>query len=200
MTGLESLISLLDDLVAALSSQLPLQIGAWLLVWVFAWSGTSKLLHPATAAQALVDFRVTRFQVPGFGVALGAVELGLAAAIASPLARRPSLAVATGLLCAFSVLITVSLLRGERFPCRCFGNSDAPLSRWTVGRTAVLAAVALVLAVENSAAVNPAVSETVLQAVAALALLGTIVVAGSFPSLLSWNREPLPIWPGSNEE
>jgi hypothetical protein len=50
---------------------------------------------------------------------------------------------AGGLLMAFTVAIVLSLSRGRREPCRCFGPSDAPLGRRHIVRNLALTAVAV---------------------------------------------------------
>lgn len=61
-------------------------------------------------------------------------------------------AIAAGLLAAFAVGITISVRRGERTPCRCFGTSTTPLGPLHVFRNiflicgCVLGAAAILLA------------------------------------------------------
>lgn len=59
------------------------------------------------------------------------------------LATGTGLVLAGGLLTAFVVAIVVSLRRGVRAPCRCFGMSSTPLGLRHVARNGVLVAAAV---------------------------------------------------------
>jgi len=79
---------------------------------------------------------------PGSLVAEGLIILLLAVPLRA--AAVAGFALAAGLLTVFAVAIAVSLRRGNRAPCRCFGASSAPLGPGHIARNAVLVAVALV--------------------------------------------------------
>jgi len=119
---------------------------------IFAWSGTSKWLHPGETAQALVGFHVLRVPRRRAALALAGGELALAALL---LAGPPvggalmagALLVASLLSVGFVVTIAAALRRPDRFPCMCFGASDAPLSAATLARGVALVVVTSVAAV-----------------------------------------------------
>jgi membrane protein YdbS with pleckstrin-like domain len=80
----------------------------------------------------------------------------------------------------------------KKFACFCFGEADSKLSRWTLIRTAALATLASLLVVAPLRAGGyAALTQTyVLQAVAAAAIVGAVVLGGQIPKLLRWNRDP----------
>lgn len=161
-------------------------IALWLLVGVFTWSGIAKLRRPALAALAMVDFGVARRGYPWMGRALGAAEAALAAALI--VVPHPALAVATGLLWLFVVLVARSLLGGEQFACFCFGDSGDRLSTWTLARTTALALLSttLLLAPPLSLLAQGTAQHS-LYAVGGAAMLGISVLARRVHSLLRWN-------------
>jgi len=193
VNGFESALSLAGDALRVLTEQPGYGISVWFLVWVFAWSGIAKLRRPALAAMAMVDFGVVRHVQPLLGGALGATELLLAFALALGMLSVLFLWIAAILLWLFVILIARSLYAGERFACFCFGNADSQLSRWTLARTSVLAlfASALALVTKPGELYRGLHEADVLQAIAALSLIGTIVLLSYVPRLLDWNRNPL---------
>lgn len=157
-------------------------IGAWILSGVFLWSGLAKLRRPSLAAMALLDFgAVRRFDVRlGFGLACA--ELVLAAALALAPTRLAALAGSTVVLWFFGAAILLNLMRGRRFACFCFGDSDEKLSRRTFVRSIVLAMLSsAVLLAPSSGALSLRV--VVLQIVAAVAVLLVIQLYGVTSSL-----------------
>ncbi len=161
-------------------------VAIWLLVGVFAWSGVAKLRRPTLAAMAIVDFGVTRRARPVLGVLLGSVEVLLATLLALGVLSRLVLALTAMLLWFFALLIARSLRAGANFACFCFGEADDRLSGWTLVRTialALLASMETLTALSLSSTTVPYATR-ILQAIAALSLLGTIVLARSIPRLL----------------
>jgi len=99
------------------------------------------------------------------GAGLAFVELGVPGAVAEPvtivlplievffagLLLFPETAVAgavgcLGLLCVFSAVVAVNLVRGNRPDCNCFGRLyQASISGWTLARNAVLAGLAVLI-------------------------------------------------------
>lgn len=188
MSGFESAFSLLGGILRLLTEPPNYGISVWVLAVVFAWSGAVKLRQPALAAMAMVDFGVLRRVRPRLGAALGAAETLLAVSLA--LLPTFTLPVAAGLLWLFVALIARSLLSGEEFACFCFGDADSELSRLTLLRTGALALLASVLAFAPAGA-HPGFGPTdMLQAVSAVALVGTLALAARIPRLLRWNRDP----------
>lgn len=176
------------------ASELQAALGAavWLLAMVFAWSGTSKVMRPRLAALAMVDFRIASRPRVTFGLALGVTEVAVAVAMASGVAERLALGVASSLLIVSAALLVNSLRSGRRFPCRCFGGDEDPISYATLSRTGGLAMLAVVLwafSWGRFTAPQPLGGSIHLQLVAAAALLATAVLASRVGSLLSWNAE-----------
>ncbi|MGK5733615.1 MauE/DoxX family redox-associated membrane protein [Streptomyces sp. URMC 124] len=87
------------------------------------------------------------------------------------------LVVATGLLAVFTTAIAVSVRRGVRTPCRCFGASAGPLGPRHIVRNVALAAAA----VTGAAAVAAPGATT--PGGAAVAVLGGLLVGGLVAAL-----------------
>ncbi|MQY08404.1 MauE/DoxX family redox-associated membrane protein [Actinomadura macrotermitis] len=121
-----------------------------LLAGVFAVSAASKLPVPAFGrAGAFDDFawslRRLRLVPPQRAKAVAAVVVAAEAA-AAVLLCLPSAAgpvAAAALLSVLSAGIAVSLARGDRVPCRCFGASEAPLGAAHLIRNGLLLAAAV---------------------------------------------------------
>ena len=79
------------------------------------------------------------------GTTLPFVELVVGALVLAGV--RPAGVAAALLLAAFTAWLVRQLARGDRRPCRCFGEtSGRPVSGWTVGRNLVLLGAALIAA------------------------------------------------------
>jgi len=111
-------------------------------------------------------------------VVVVAAELLVVLALAVPTREAGALGfgLAAALLAAFTVGIAVSLTRGKRASCRCFGGKGTPLRAHHVGRDLALVAVALVglLGTLASAPVDPGVA--VVTAAAGALLAGLVVM------------------------
>ena len=123
MHGFEALLGGVESA----ASQTAILIVSWVLFWVFAVSGVLKLRRPAHVALAMVRFRVVRRVRPNYGRALGIAEILLAIALILP-SRPVALIVAALLVWGFAALLASALLRGERFPCACFGDTSEEVS------------------------------------------------------------------------
>jgi hypothetical protein len=117
-------------------------VAAGVLAAVFTVSGTGKLRRPYAAALALRRFGLLRRPGPLAGRLAGAVEVAAALAVAARPGQRPGYLPAMVLLALFAVLITRSLMRGERFSCHCFGEHGGELSGWSLVRVGALLALA----------------------------------------------------------
>lgn len=193
MNGFELVFLFVRDALRALIEQPGYGISVWFLVWVFTLSGVTKLRRPVLAAMAIVDFGVVRHVRPLLGGMLGAGELLLALGLALGIVPALFLGIASALLWLFVILIIRSLRAGEHFACFCFGDANAQLSKWTFVRTCLLAMFTSVLALAAELGESQrGFHETgMLQAIAALALMGMIVLSSHVPSLLRWNNNPL---------
>ena len=79
------------------------------------------------------------------------MELGIAAALVPVATGRAAAVAAAGLFCGFAVVIAVTLLRGRRPDCGCFGRlHSAPIGVSTLARAAGLAAIAAFIAVNGT--------------------------------------------------
>jgi hypothetical protein len=112
--------------------------GAGVLIVVFIIAGTAKIRSPLGAALAMARFGLLREVNPWAGRAAGAVELGTAAGILLWPNQVLPLLETSGLLFFFVILLAIALVRGNRFPCACFGTHGSPLSIMTLLRTLLL--------------------------------------------------------------
>jgi methylamine dehydrogenase accessory protein MauD len=124
-----------------------LALTAILLAAVLAVSGAAKLLDLRGSAASLRGFGTPERLVPALSLALPLAELAIAAALVPVATGRAAAGVATLLFCSFAIVIAVTLLRGRRPDCGCFGRlHSAPIGLGTFSRMVGLAGVAAVLA------------------------------------------------------
>src|SRR5664279_4190658 len=117
-------------------------------------SGAAKLANPGPAAQLLAALRL-----PGWrrlpqraAVRTGAVgEVVVGAALIGVGYRLAALALAACYL-GFTAVVLVSLARGSRRSCGCFGSADAPLGRAHLVVDLLAAAAAIALAAKPAGA------------------------------------------------
>lgn len=155
------------------------------LAVVFAVSAWSKLRGPA--AFAAFSRSVRRLGVLSSAGSARAAAVGIAAAeVAVPVLVAPDrtasivagYVLAAAMLSAFTVGIALSLRRGDRTPCGCFGRSAVPLGgRHIVHNLVLLAVAAAGLAATGS---GGAVGEARIGFVAAAAglVVGGLVIVG----------------------
>ena len=192
MNGFESALALFAGFLDLVTSPAGYGIAVWILAIIFVWSGVAKLRRPALAAMAITDFGVLRRVRPRLGSALGGTEVLLALFLATGTFPMLFLPVAAGLLWLFVLLIARSLWFGKDFACFCFGEADSRLSRWTLVRTTALAALASLLAVFplRTGSYASFTEVYLLQAIAASATVGAVVLGAQITKLLRWNRDP----------
>jgi thiol-disulfide isomerase/thioredoxin/uncharacterized membrane protein YphA (DoxX/SURF4 family) len=168
-------------------------VSAWLLAArlvlaaVFLISGLAKAADLSGTRQAVEGFGFPAWTARPAALALPGVELGLAAALLAASSAGPAGWAALGLLAVFSVVVTISLARGRRPTCHCFGQLHAaPVSWRTLARNLALAAVATFVALGGpphggaslgGVGSSPAATAVVIAALAiALVTLGALVV------------------------
>lgn len=168
-------------------------VGAWLLGFIFVYSGAAKLRQPALAAMAIVDFGVGRTPRPILGTALGIVEFALGAGFvfsALGIVPYPWLVPVSAavLLLVFAMLLAWNLAVGRRFPCHCFGDSNENISWFTLARTTLLAFIAAMTAILIRQS-EPSAS-TVLGAIVATGMLASVLLVQNCQEIRGWNRLP----------
>ncbi len=170
------------------------RIGIWLLAGVFAVSGSVKVASPSGTAVAMVRFGLLRSPSAGVARAVGGGELVLAMLIAALADTGAPLAAAAVALIGLSVLIATALIRGERFPCGCFGPSNEPLSYWSLLRNGLLillcASLLLVYADHPSYLAVGSLRDEILRTATASSLLATSFLVVTFSALFKWNAAP----------
>lgn len=114
-----------------------------LLAAVFAVAGIAKLADLAGFRKTLIDFGVAAGLAPLAAVLIPLLELGCAAALLPAASAEWGAGGVLALLVLFSVGIGISLARGRRPDCHCFGQlQSAPVGGATLARNAVLGAAA----------------------------------------------------------
>jgi hypothetical protein len=112
---------------------------------VFLVSSVTKLRDPYGATMAVKRFTGWDDAPPllaralAFGEAI--VAVGIVAGLFLPVLRRPSSAAAAAALAVFTGTMLTHLVRGNRFPCGCFGTAHE-FSYGTAARTLALAVAA----------------------------------------------------------
>jgi hypothetical protein len=152
-----------------------------LIVLVFVVSAASKLrgrhayaeFVAATGRLSPRPLRAAMARRLAAGVV--AVELAVVALVLAPRITSIGFAVAATLLLAFTGAILLALRRGERAPCRCFGSAEQPLGYPHVVRNLVLLAACALGLVGGQLVVSSPSPGGALLAVAAGALVATVV-------------------------
>jgi peroxiredoxin/uncharacterized membrane protein YphA (DoxX/SURF4 family) len=140
------------DAMAGLVHPLALLLLRLLLAGVLAWSGSAKLADRRDFRVALADFGVPTGLARPAAAVLPLVELAVAVALVPGTSAWGAALAAVSLLVAFTLVLVVSLARGRRPECHCFGSfSSRPVSWRTVGRNGVLVAAAAVLVARGPA-------------------------------------------------
>ena len=118
------------------------------LAAVFFASGAAKAADRAGTREAAAAFGLPAWMRRPVAVALPAAELLVAGALVPASSAAPAGWAALALLAAFSAAVAVSLARGRRPECHCFGQlTTAPIGWRTLARNAVLAGLAAFIAI-----------------------------------------------------
>jgi cytochrome oxidase Cu insertion factor (SCO1/SenC/PrrC family) len=162
------------------------------LAAVFCASGAAKLFDRTGTRATAAAFGVPAPLTGPVALALPAAELLVAAALIPASSAALAGWAALALLAVFAAAVAVSLARGRRPDCRCFGQlTAAPIGWRTLARNAVLAAVAAFVAIggwPDGGTSLGAVGATRAATVAAFAALALAVVADTALVLLLLGR------------
>jgi thiol-disulfide isomerase/thioredoxin len=125
-----------------------LLVARLVLAAVFGASGTAKLFDRAGTRATATAFGVPAPLAGPVALALPAAELAVAAALIPASSAALAGWAALALLAVFSAAVAVSLARGRRPDCHCFGQlTAAPIGWRTLARNVVLAAAAAFIAI-----------------------------------------------------
>lgn len=116
------------------------------LALLFALTGLLKLRNIGEFRQNLIDFSVPRQVAGPLSFGLPIAELLGAALLTVPRTARIGAILISALLVLFLLAIAVSLLRGQRPVCHCFGTAASPIAWATFARNLMLMAVAMAVA------------------------------------------------------
>lgn len=114
-----------------------------LLAATFAVAGAAKLADPAGSRQSMIDFGAPPFLARPLAVLLPLAELGCAVALIPVISAWWGACGVLALLLLFIAGIGVSLARGRRPNCHCFGQlHSSPVGWRTLARNGVLSGMA----------------------------------------------------------
>ena len=117
-----------------------------LLSGVFILAGVSKLKDPPGSRQSLIDFGVPELLAGPLARLLPIAEIGVAIGLLPRSFAWISATAAVGLLSLFVLAIAVSLARGRRPDCHCFGQIHSkPIGWGLAGRDLALAALGVIV-------------------------------------------------------
>src|ERR1700693_1325189 len=117
-----------------------------LLALVFGIAGISKFADPTGSKKSLVDFGVPRFLVGPLALLLPLLELSCAFALVPASSAWWGASGVLVMLLFFIAAISLTLVRGRRPDCHCFGQlHSSPIGWKTVVRNLVLVAIASLL-------------------------------------------------------
>jgi methylamine dehydrogenase accessory protein MauD len=132
------------------------------LAGTLAVAGAAKLLDLRASAAAVRGFGTPERFVPALSLGLPLGELAIALALLPAVTSRAAAAAAAALFCCFSAVVAITLLRGRRPDCGCFGRlHSAPIGAGTLARVAGLAGIAALLAWNGTGAGIALVGEPV---------------------------------------
>ena len=141
---------------------------------VFAVSAFGKVRAQSAFVRSLSDFGVPDQARALVGAVVTVAEVAVVVLVLVPVTAVVGLVLGAALLLGFAVVVGVTVRRGRRPRCRCFGVEGAPLRGAHVARNAVLAAFAaagaVVAATTNASSVFSAGSFVVAGVVAAVVL------------------------------
>jgi uncharacterized membrane protein YphA (DoxX/SURF4 family)/thiol-disulfide isomerase/thioredoxin len=136
-----------------------LLVARLLLAAVFALAGFAKLSDREGTAKSIVDFGGPSVLARPMAWLLPVWELACAAALMVPATTRWAGVATFATLLVFIAAIALSLARGRRPDCHCFGQVHSQPVGWTtVARNAALAAVALFIAFQTPASADVAMT------------------------------------------
>jgi uncharacterized membrane protein YphA (DoxX/SURF4 family) len=149
--------------------------GYLVLAAVFGLSGVTKLRHPRALAGQVENYEIVpRALAAHVGAALAVTETGCALLLLLPATRLAALVIADGLIATFLAAMSLTLARGRRIPCACFGGRG---QLDMVGLPSLLRTVLLGIIVTMSLDTQPAGARPAQLLVAALLLVLVFLLA-----------------------
>lgn len=150
-------------------------IGRLTLGLILLWAGLSKIGDIRALQRGLNGYGlIPRQFVPHASYLLFASELSLGVLLLSGIALRTSAGAAAGLFILFATGLIISMVRGDRIACHCFGSSDdvEEVSAASLLRVMVMLLIASALIASRA----PEVPET--------SIIGNLMIASLFSLLL----------------
>jgi len=149
---------------------------------VFVGAGVAKLVGPDTTRAGLIEFGVPRRLARPGSIVLPAIELAVGGLLIPASTARPAAVAATVVLLVFTAAVGVSLVRGRRPDCNCFGRVGAGrVGPESLARNLLLAAVAASIAVAGPGeSIGRALGGVAAAVIVVAALVVVIVAQGWF--------------------
>lgn len=133
-----------------------------LLCAVFVASALAKFSDQKGTRQAVTDFGAPQSFSRPIAFMLPVIEFLLGIGLIPLDTSRMAAAGMTMLLVIFTVVITISIVRGKRTVCHCFGESgNEPVSWWSVARNLGLGVLAILVAWPKDAGAGESVASLV---------------------------------------
>lgn len=127
-----------------------------ILAAVFTIAGIAKLADSAGARKSLTEFGAPAFLAPWMARLLPLVELACSVALLRTAWSIWGAGGILGMLLVFTAVIGISLARGRRPACHCFGQRDSsPIGGKTLARNGVLSAMAAFVLWQGPQSVDP---------------------------------------------
>ena len=151
-----------------------------ILAAVFVAAGIAKLVDPSASRKGAADLGAPAWLASPIGILLPVAEITVAALLVPVRSAWWGGVSALALLLLFLIVIGISLARGRRPACRCFGQlRTRPIGWQTLARNGALTLIALLIVVEGSEdagiSVASAVAGATLLELAVMALALTVL-------------------------
>jgi peroxiredoxin/uncharacterized membrane protein YphA (DoxX/SURF4 family) len=132
------------------------------LAAVFAVAGLGKLADRAGTRKSLADFSLPALLIPPVAILLPLAELACAVALVPLASAWWGAAGALALLFLFTVAMAVTLARGEKPDCHCFGQLHSePIGASSIVRNVLLASLAVLVVARGADSAGASLTDSV---------------------------------------
>jgi len=156
-----------------------------LLAALFLLAGVTKLFNLPATRRALADFGLPLRMIPLFSIALPILELAIAVLLVPQSWAWWGAAGALILLVAFTAVMAITLARGKKPECHCFGELySAPISLSSIARNTILVSIAGFMVWYGPQAAGVGLNQLTFNQIALLAVALALLVTLGFQSWL----------------
>jgi hypothetical protein len=163
---------------------------AWALATVFVVAAGFKAASFKRFVMTVSDVGVPARRARHVAVLVIAFESIVAVTLAVPQLSTVGAMSAVAMMSLFTVTLGLSLYRGERFPCMCFGDATADISTGTLVRNGALLVTASILVIWHVTDQYPravGLADHLGYAVIGVASVASVTLLASLPQLLRLN-------------